>query len=136
MSTSAYYLDVSNPVYRDMGCPSQCMSNNEYTTVPDYYSFGTDPKSALLSNIPNVASANTGIIEIPSTFGIGSVDAYYSGVPSRFNQPAPIQLNGNGRTGYAYQDTVVGRTTTFQQPNLLLSQGGVVQPYNMTKQYP
>jgi len=134
MSTSAYYLDVSNPVYRDNGCPSQCMSNNEYTTVPDYYSFGTDPKTALLSNIGTVAAPNTGVLEIPATFGIGSVDPYYSTVPSRFNEPAPIQLNS--MTRYGFQDTVVGRTTTFQQPNLLLSQGGVVQPYNMTKQYP
>jgi len=134
MSTSAYYLDVSNPLYRDNGCPSQCMSNNEYTTVPDYYSFGTDPKTALLSNMATIPAPNTGILEIPATFGIGSVDPYYSTVPSRFNQPAPIQLNG--RTGYGFQDTVVGRTTTFQQPNILLSQGGVVKPYSMTKQYP
>jgi len=134
MSTSAYYLDVSNPLYRDNGCPSQCMSNNEYTTVPDYYSFGTDPKTALLSNIATVAAPNTGVLEIPAKFGIGSVDPYYSTVPARFNQPAPIQLNS--MTRYGFQDTVVGRTTTFQQPDLLLSQGGVVQPYNMTKQYP
>lgn len=51
MSTSSFYLDVSNPLYRDNGCPSQCMSNNEYTTIGDYYSFGTDPKTALINNL-------------------------------------------------------------------------------------
>jgi hypothetical protein len=62
MATSSYNFDV-NPLYRDAGCPSQCMSQNEYTTVGEYYSYGTDPKTALLRAMETPAPAS-----VPSTF--------------------------------------------------------------------
>ena len=71
MSTSSFYLDVSNPLYRDNGCPSQCMSMNEYTILGDYYSFGTDPKTALMMNLATPDSQNT---------------------PTNFAQPQPVKL--------------------------------------------
>ena len=89
MSTSSFYLDVSNPQYRDNGCPSQCMSNNEYTTVGDYYSFGTDPKTALINNLTTPEAQNvTGTSygeKAPlnlriSRFGMESVDPSYKQV--------------------------------------------------------
>jgi len=64
MATSSYNFDVA-PQYRDAGCPSQCMSMNEYTTIGEYYSYGTDPKTALLRAMETAAPANPAI---PSTF--------------------------------------------------------------------
>ena len=79
MATSSFNFDVA-PLYRDSGCPSQCMAQNEYTTIGEYYSYGTDPKTALLKAMesnpvsnpvtpptpsPEVASS----ISPPSTFG-------------------------------------------------------------------
>ena len=49
MSTSQYCLNISNAVYRDLGCPSQCMSTNEYNTISNYFS-NTDPKFVLNNN--------------------------------------------------------------------------------------
>jgi hypothetical protein len=87
MSTSSFYLDVTNPLYRDNGCPSQCMSANEYTTVGDYYSFGTDPKTALLNNLAT-ADAQTA----PTTaFGMT-------------NTNAPVKLSV-ARTGFGLENT-------------------------------
>jgi len=64
MATSSYNFDV-NPLYRDAGCPSQCMSQNEYTTVGEYYSYGTDPKTALLRAMETPAPVAPAV---PSTF--------------------------------------------------------------------
>lgn len=81
MSTSSFYLDVSNPLYRDNGCPSQCMSMNEYTTVADYYSFGTDPKTALINNLAtpeaqNVPGTQFSLgIPMKTKFGIENTDS-------------------------------------------------------------
>jgi hypothetical protein len=49
MSTSAYNLDVTNPQYRDLGCPSQCMGSSSYSTLKDVYTFGTDPETSLMA---------------------------------------------------------------------------------------
>jgi hypothetical protein len=51
MTTSAYFMDL-NPQYRDNGCPSQCMGMNEYTSIPNMYTFDTDPKTPLLAAGP------------------------------------------------------------------------------------
>jgi hypothetical protein len=67
MSTSSYFMDVSAQ-YQNNGCPSQCMGMNEYTTIPDMYSFGTDPKTALLSAGPSTpygGSSNTLMVSQP-----------------------------------------------------------------------
>jgi len=92
MATSSYNFDVA-PQYRDAGCPSQCMSQNEYTTIGEYYGYGTDPKTALLkamestptptpsptpmpmpmpeaiTNAPSVTPEVVANISPPSTFG-------------------------------------------------------------------
>jgi len=72
MATSSYNFDVA-PQYRDSGCPSQCMAQNEYTTIGEYYSYGTDPKTALLkameSTTTPVPSAPASISEnVPTTY--------------------------------------------------------------------
>jgi hypothetical protein len=45
--TSAYNLDC-NPLYRDLGCPSQCSANNEYAILDEYSKFNI-PKSSILA---------------------------------------------------------------------------------------
>ena len=66
MATSSYNFDVSAQ-YRDAGCPSQCMAQNEYTTIGEYYSYGTDPKTALLRAMETM-NAPAAPSTPPSTF--------------------------------------------------------------------
>jgi hypothetical protein len=95
MATSSYFMDV-NPQYRDAGCPSQCMSMNEYTTVGEYYSYGTDPKTALLRAMETpapIAPAVAPAVDaaIPAFFS----EDYRTGVraPARYEmQREPIML--------------------------------------------
>jgi len=64
MSTSQYCLNISNAVYRDLGCPSQCMSTNEYNTISNYFS-NTDPK--FLLNKENLSLYNSSS-NLPTNF--------------------------------------------------------------------
>jgi hypothetical protein len=96
MATSSYNFDV-NPQYRDAGCPSQCMSMNEYTTVGEYYSYGTDPKTALLRAMETPAAS------VPSTF---SEDYRMMKGIARPNsiQPNKVPVSLNVATRYAIGD--------------------------------
>jgi hypothetical protein len=99
MATSSYNFDVA-PQYRDAGCPSQCMSMNEYTTIGEYYSYGTDPKTALLRAMETPVPANPAV---PSTFsenyrmlkGIARPNSIY---------PAKTPVSLNVATRYAIGD--------------------------------
>jgi hypothetical protein len=95
MATSSYNFDVSAQ-YRDAGCPSQCMAQNEYTTIGEYYSYGTDPKTALLRAMETI-NAPAAQSTPPSTFagdyrmlkGIARPNSNYIATQSR----VPVQLN-------------------------------------------
>ena len=102
--TSNYFFDVS-PLYRDLGCPSQCMGNNEYSTVMNIYSFDTDPITPLLS-VPQITIGSE--TQAPTKF---SGVSQYSGYKTQYGAP----------TGFATdvkQGTFMTKpVTTYQQQN-------------------
>lgn len=107
--TSNYFFDVS-PLYRDLGCPSQCMGNNDYSTVLNIYSFDTDPITPLLS-VPQITIGSQ--TQAPTKF---SGVAQYSGYKTQYGAP----------TGFADQTFQVKpvATTTYQddQPRKIMLQ--------------
>jgi hypothetical protein len=67
----SYMYDVSNPTYRDAGCPSQCNSMYEYATVKEMN--GTagavpiPPSSQLrIFNAPVTVNANNQVVNTPA----------------------------------------------------------------------
>ena len=68
----SYMYDVSNPAYRDAGCPSQCSSMYEYATVTEMNGVSgavpIPPSSQLrLYTAPVVQTAQGQIINPPPT---------------------------------------------------------------------
>jgi hypothetical protein len=65
----SYMYDVSNPSYRDAGCPSQCSSMYEYSTVAEMNGLTgavpIPPSSQLRLFNPPVAVGATGQINAP-----------------------------------------------------------------------
>ena len=68
----SYMYDVSNPAYRDAGCPSQCSSMYEYATVTEMNGVSgavpIPPSSQLrLYTAPVVVSGTNQISNMPPT---------------------------------------------------------------------
>ena len=73
----SYMYDVSNPSYRDAGCPSQCSSMYEYSTVSEMNGVSgavpIPPSSQLrLYQMPTTVNTagQTGNVAAPGTAGI------------------------------------------------------------------
>jgi hypothetical protein len=66
MNSSNFAFDA-NPQYRDLGCPSQCMGQNEYSTVANIYSFDTSPETTILS-VPQVTVGSQSAGTAPTTY--------------------------------------------------------------------
>jgi len=102
MATSSYNFDV-NPQYRDAGCPSQCMSMNEYTTVGEYYSYGTDPKTALLrametpaASVPSTFSEDYRVgVKPPALYEMKRADIMLGSIATRFEECTMRDSYGN-----------------------------------------
>jgi hypothetical protein len=150
MSTSAYYLDVQSAQYNSLGCPSQCMSKNEYSTVGAMYSIETDPKSALLQNMNVARRQNVIPLEVPtqdvvvtpSTFGTGSILSSYNTLTNNRINPPQVNLrvarhampmNGMNHMGMntMYGETQVGQMVGNYGVNTV-QQNGVPASYQLT----
>ena len=78
----SYMYDVSNPSYRDAGCPSQCSSMYEYSTVSEMNGVSgavpIPPSSQLrLYQMPTTVNAagQTGNVAAQGTAGIAQAPA-------------------------------------------------------------
>ena len=77
----SYMYDVSNPAYRDAGCPSQCSSMYEYATVTEMNGVGgavpIPPSSQLRLYTPPVVQTPQGQVVNPPPVAPATAPAGY-----------------------------------------------------------
>ena len=114
MATNSYFMDV-NPQYRDAGCPSQCMSMNEYTTVGEYYSYGTDPKTALLRAMETPAVAPA-VPAVDATVAPAVAPAVDAAIPTFFAEDYRTGVRAPARYEMQREPIMLGSISTrFQE---------------------